>query len=467
MDIFDNFIDELRVEGVNFKGFGIIPKLIMIDDKLPIASKGICAYFYSYAGSGNTAFPGWEKIVHDLKINKETYFKYFKVLETEGYISVEKRNLGGNGHGFQKNIYTLISCPKKYKTLSYDNLHADKDRVLTEGIKAGGYGTIPKAVMIDSRLDLKEKALYAFFCSFAGSGNTAFPKKKDILYFLHISDSAYRTYMKSLTSYGLITVTQTTSGGKFGSCLYTINENPVIPNKKEGDIIKSPCVDFPEAQIPEAQNEDSKESSNITESPCVDFSEAQKTEVQTSETQIPEAKNNNIIKNSIYNKQSISHSNETITKEERGKDEILSEISSFNEIPEEYLNNKKLIKLAVDLLCTYAGHEDLYSSLEGFNKSFPELFKSALTSMLSDRKGQEYENIVVSSEDIRRGVSKFISKDYITGNPTIMTLMERTKEIYKEAANISQPKYPIAFCRRMIWNAIIQGDCEEITTYEI
>ncbi len=55
-------------------------------------------------------------------------------------------------------------------------------------MKSLGYGTIAKAVMLDARLTLKSKGIYAYFCSFAGSGNSAFPKLKNILYHLQISE---------------------------------------------------------------------------------------------------------------------------------------------------------------------------------------------------------------------------------------------------------------------------------------
>ena len=42
--------------------------------------------------------------------------------------------------------------------------------LLVEGINAKGYGTIPKLVMKDRRLTAQAKAIYAYFCSYAGCG---------------------------------------------------------------------------------------------------------------------------------------------------------------------------------------------------------------------------------------------------------------------------------------------------------
>ena len=109
--------DLLKVEGINCKGFGIIPKFVMFDTDLSIEAKAIYAYFCSFAGNGNTAFPGRDLIVADLGINKDTFYKHFDFLTEQGYVKAEQVSLGGYGKGFQKNIYTLISNPKKFSTL--------------------------------------------------------------------------------------------------------------------------------------------------------------------------------------------------------------------------------------------------------------------------------------------------------------------------------------------------------------
>lgn len=102
--------DILRVQGVNAKGFGIIPKLVMKDPRLPIQSKAIYAYFRSYAGAGDTAFPSVSLIMKDLGIKDvETFRKYRKIIEDCGYITVEQE-VQSNGK-FGRNIYTLIENP--------------------------------------------------------------------------------------------------------------------------------------------------------------------------------------------------------------------------------------------------------------------------------------------------------------------------------------------------------------------
>ena len=97
--------DILKTDGIQSKGFGIVPKLVMQDKRLTIQAKAIYAYFCSYAGNGTTAFPSRSKILFDLGISKDTYYKHFNLLKQYGYIKVEQQHQGGK---LSRNIYTLM-----------------------------------------------------------------------------------------------------------------------------------------------------------------------------------------------------------------------------------------------------------------------------------------------------------------------------------------------------------------------
>lgn len=210
--------DIIRYEGVDCKGFGIITKLVMTDTDLTIASKALYSYLCSYAGSANSAFPKRDKILHDLNICKTAYYKHLQLLLDLGYIRIER----GNTYPFG-NTYIIVSRPPKLAEVQLDVKGND---IVVRGIKSLGYGTIPKAVMIDERLNYKAKALYAYLCSFSGNGTFAFPKRKDILYHLQISINTFQTYIHQLIQYNYITVEQTHDNGRFGRNTYYINDLP-------------------------------------------------------------------------------------------------------------------------------------------------------------------------------------------------------------------------------------------------
>ncbi len=105
----ESLVDEIRIEGVNARGFGTIPKIVMKDRRLPIQAKAIYAYFCSYAGSGNTAFPGRDTIVKDLGVNKDTYYKYLEELKKYDYVRVGQKRSTGK---YKRNVYILVANPK-------------------------------------------------------------------------------------------------------------------------------------------------------------------------------------------------------------------------------------------------------------------------------------------------------------------------------------------------------------------
>ena len=99
--------------------------------------------------------------------------------------------------------------------------------LIVEGVNAQGYGSIPKLVMKDRRLTPQAKAIYAYFCSYAGCGSTAFPKVSQIMYDLNISNKTYYKHFELLTKYGYVTLIRTRKeGSKFDNNIYKLNMNP-------------------------------------------------------------------------------------------------------------------------------------------------------------------------------------------------------------------------------------------------
>lgn len=105
----ESLVDILRIEGINAKGFGSIPKMVMKDRRLSLQAKGLYAYFCAYSGSGNRAFPGRNTILNDLQITKDTYYKHLDTLKQCDYIRISQERTIGR---FKRNIYTLVTNPR-------------------------------------------------------------------------------------------------------------------------------------------------------------------------------------------------------------------------------------------------------------------------------------------------------------------------------------------------------------------
>ena len=111
-----------------------------------------------------------------------------------------------------------------------------RDILITEGVNAQGYGIIAKMVMLDRKITVEAKAIYAYFSSYAGTGKTAFPSAKKVQEDLGIREDRYYTHFFYLKAYGYIKVSQNKNrnDGKFTSNIYTLVNNPA-PNP---DLVK-------------------------------------------------------------------------------------------------------------------------------------------------------------------------------------------------------------------------------------
>ena len=144
---------------IDSKGYGKIYKAVMRNRQLPLA-KTIYSYFCTYAGNGYQAYPKRDKIVCDLKINKDTYATHLNILVSGGYIAKERTAVG--------NIYTIMQTVPGYdKSVRAED--AMTDMLVMENAGAQGFGTVPKLVMLDTRLTAQAKAIYSYFASFAGA----------------------------------------------------------------------------------------------------------------------------------------------------------------------------------------------------------------------------------------------------------------------------------------------------------
>ena len=229
----DKFVNLLKVEGINFKGFGIIPKLIMFDKSISLEAKAIYAFFASHAGNGTSSFPGRDYILKSLNMSKNAYYVHYNQLLEQGYIKVEK-NKTEDGY-FAKNIYILVSNPPNINNV-IDKFNITNERVRFSGVKSLGYGIIPKAILMDERLSVKAKGIYAYFASYTGSGNSSFPKKQNILFHLGINESTYYSHYGQLIEFNYLTTKQRKVNGNFSVNDYFLVDNPdelLVENKKE------------------------------------------------------------------------------------------------------------------------------------------------------------------------------------------------------------------------------------------
>ena len=178
------------------KRCGIIPKAVMVDPDLSIYSKGIYAYFCTAAGlfSENTYSAPVKSILADLGISSSTFYLHLAPLLDDNLIEVCSKQ---SRNTYQ--TYTVVATPKKYLSPAtrreMEPLYA---AVRSHGIYGPGCGFVPMALMQDHNLDLKAKALYAYYAS----NNALAPKDRIAMRYIQdqfpISESALKKYHKQL-----------------------------------------------------------------------------------------------------------------------------------------------------------------------------------------------------------------------------------------------------------------------------
>ena len=467
----ENFRDTLKVEGILFKGFGIIPKFVMLDIDLSIDSKAIYLYLCSFAGSGEISFPSRDKILNDLKISKKAYYNHYNPLIKQGYIKVEREHYKDEKTGQYrkgKNIYTLVLNPKKFKE-EKNNIKNSKSysQLKLSSMKSLGYGTIPKAVMIDQRLHRKSKAIYGYFTSFAGNGDCAFPKVPNILYHLQISEKTYYKYYKELTNLNYITAEQRHIEGKLGVNDYYLNELPdegkVIHIDKNSKLQTSKKEDIEEC----IENKPFEQTSKKED---IEKEDIQKEDIQKEDIQKEDIITTNSFNiNSIYYNQSINQGekkglNDRLNTEHL-ETEVLRTLKEKRIIPYNYIKDPIKMDIAIKILTEYQNQLNWFKinkdkSDQVYFNVF-KLFNEALIEMLTTPEKMFLNNSYVTYAKV---YDKLIEQIDINDKyMSIGNVISNSINDYTEASLENEIRNPKKYMKAVIWNCLVSGDIKMVT----
>lgn len=201
--------------------------------------------------------------------------------------------------------------------------------------------------MLDRRLTIEAKAIYSYFCSYAGAGSTAFPSRDKICDDLGISTKRYYRHLNLLKELGYIKVEQIKKdNNKFSHNIYTLVENPEPEEEKpDEDDTKSPC----------SQND------HTGKKPCGSFAHT-----QIGNTQNDHTNNNRYIYNNnniLYNQQSVSQGEEGSTDKS-----VEEEFEIITENSETYLYKEQERKLLEDAILKLLKLKELKVKEKTYNK---------------------------------------------------------------------------------------------------
>lgn len=479
-----SFGDQLKVEGINFKGFGIIPKYAMMDRELSLEAKSIYSYFCAFAGSGNSAFPGRSKILSDLSVGKSAYYTHYNQLIEQGYITCHQKR----EQKFCNNIYTLVSNPKKFSDPpESDGQSKIYSTIKMSGLKAAGYGVIPKSVMLDPRLPLKSKGIYAYFASLTGGGEAAFPKKSTILYHLGITENTYYKYCAFLVDLNYLTIKQRYVNGRLGINDYYLNDNPdeskaqkktlnISPTSEEDRRSRKSNAPKFEVNTPDKskisansnlKNQDTRKQDTIyqdtaNQDPTDQDTSHQDTTGQNLKNQdtrerdtiINRTINNNSNNSISYNQQSFTPSASPMRRE-GGTSLIKRELLEIKRVPYSYASSFSTMSDVIHAMTDWdilhpSGYDDQ------FEQSVYELFNQALIDMCTSNRSMKLKSSLVKNTEVidqLNSIARF-ENDYID----LSDLSEPAMQNYIEGAEGSDIRNPLQYMKSCIWDAMLSGN---------
>jgi len=454
--------DLLKFEGIECKGFGVLPKFVMRDQDLGIGAKGLYAYYCSLAGSEIVAFPKRETIIKQLKINKETFYNYQSELIKEGYITVnqvrEKYQLFGS------NVYTLVQNPKKLRMGPEPKMKDGYETAYYAGLKSYGYGIIPRIVMQDPRLDIKAKAIYAYYVVYTGAGRMSYLRRELILQHLGISKNTYGKYMQQLVILDYMAIQQRTDQrGRFASNTYILRNNPGLQVRSETeieDMDKSliPCPKKPDTDkspVPCPKKPDTDKSPV----PCPKKPDTDKSPVPCPKNPDPKKPDNNSINNtSLYNiNRSINHIGVEVNRWKSG------EIKSFL-IPQDVLLSEYEMEYFVNELF---GCRTYTNPME---QGAYEMFKEALIELGTSPSERVLKGNRITYAKVIRCLNLLLkNRTYLSAYRACESLLDYAIRDFTTALTLREITDPYKYCMACIWNALVTSEvrfCAETIEYD-
>ena len=455
--------DLLKFEGIECKGFGVLPKFVMRDVDLGIGAKGLYAYYCSLAGSEIVAFPRRETILRQLKINKETFYRYQEELIREGYISVQQ--IREKSQLFGANVYTLVQNPKKLQMTRIDQeVKEGYDFAYYAGLKSHGYGIIPRIVMQDPRLDIKAKAIYAYYVVYTGAGRMSYLRRELILQHLGISKNTYGKYMQQLVILDYMAIQQRTDQrGRFASNTYILRNNPGLQVRSETeieDMDKSliPCPKKPDTDkspVPCPKKPDTDKSP----APCPKKPDTDKSSVPCPKNPDPKKPDNNSINNtSLYNiNRSINHIGVEVNRWKSG------EIKSFL-IPQDVLLSEYEMEYFVNELF---GCRTYTNPME---QGAYEMFKEALIELGTSPSERVLKGNRITYAKVIRCLNRLLkNRTYLSAYRACESLLDYAIRDFTTALTLREITDPYKYCMACIWNALVTSEvrfCAETIEYD-
>lgn len=115
-------------------------------------------------------------------------------------------------------------------------------------------------IMRDRTLTPEAKAIYAYLCSFAGSGDFCYPGAELMRSELGMGSDRFYRHMKILTDVGIVNKEQERNGNKWGKTLYKLNHAPDFTSTQNR------CTQNPDTRLQDTINQNTNNNSSKSKS---------------------------------------------------------------------------------------------------------------------------------------------------------------------------------------------------------
>lgn len=284
---------------------------------------------------------------------------------------------------------------KRQQQQEHDNLYESKNQLQSFNINSAGYGMIPKLVMQDRNLPIISKAIYSYFCSYTGAGNTCFPSRDKICYDLNIHKNTFTKYFKPLVHFGYVRVKQIKDAvsGRFLRNVYILQDKlpcPIFSDTGLENAVNTsspPCPKLPCTVKADTKINSIKINSNLSKkvSKTNDVNFSKKIEVKKSPVE-PET----------YSKENACSTLPVVKKLNQGGKETLPIGVKENKAKKE-TEKKKTISFD-ELIDKYTENEDLQKELKEHLKT-RKLKKAALSNRAVELSLKKLDQLADSDEE--------------------------------------------------------------------
>jgi len=159
--------------------YGIVDFKTITNKSLSIQARAIYCYLSCYANKNHTAFPCRERILKELGISKNGYYKHYHQLEDNCIMSIERSRCKNN----------------KYHLFFRKLAHTQK------------FGFAHREIMTDPNIPLASKVVFIYITAYCPPGRKWHFKKSQIMDELGISSYMLAKAIRELESHNFISIT--------------------------------------------------------------------------------------------------------------------------------------------------------------------------------------------------------------------------------------------------------------------